>query len=77
MSKSGEIQQAVAERLSDQRWTRSSRCSGANSTCVEVALCRGTVRVRDGKDPTGPVLVFSPDEWHAFEHGVRAGEFSL
>lgn len=77
MNTSGAIQRALAERFPEQRWTRSSRCSGANSTCVEVALCGGTVRVRDGKDPAGPVLVFSADEWRAFEHGVLAGEFNL
>ena len=33
------------------------------------------VAVRDSKDPSGPVLVFTPHEWRAFLDGVRDGEF--
>jgi hypothetical protein len=33
--------------------------------------------VRDSKDPQGPVLLFTPDEWRAFVGGVRNGEFDL
>lgn len=35
----------------------------------------GAVALRDSKDPEGPVLVFTLDEWRAFAAGVRAGEF--
>ena len=35
----------------------------------------GAVAVRDSKDPEGPKLVFTPDEWRAFAAGVRDGEF--
>jgi hypothetical protein len=31
--------------------------------------------MRDGKNPDGPVLVFTPGEWAAFTAGVRDGEF--
>jgi hypothetical protein len=34
----------------------------------------GAVALRDSKDPDGPALVFTPDEWRAFAAGVRAGE---
>jgi hypothetical protein len=37
----------------------------------------GIVAVRDSKDPDGPKLVFSPDEWQAFTTGVRSGQFDL
>jgi hypothetical protein len=33
--------------------------------------------MRDGSDPDGPVLVFTPAEWEAFVAGVRDGEFDL
>jgi hypothetical protein len=56
-------------------WIKSS-LSYANGNCVEVAsLPRGTVGVRNSRDATGPVLVFTPDEWHCFLGGVRNGEF--
>lgn len=62
--------------MPEHRWRSSSLCSGASSTCVEVTLADEHVLVRDGKNPDGPILRFSPDEWRAFEVGIRAGEFS-
>ena len=56
-------------------WTKSS-LSFSNSNCVEVAnLADGQIGVRDSKDPQGPVLRFTPDEWRAFLGGARNGEF--
>ncbi len=56
-------------------WVKSS-LSLANSNCVEVAdLPGGEVGVRHSKDPHGPVLCFTADEWQAFLGGVRNGEF--
>ncbi len=56
-------------------WVKSS-LSFSNSNCVEVAdLPGGGIGVRDSKDPGGPVLRFTPGEWHAFLGGVRKGEF--
>ena len=46
-------------------WRKSSR-SGDLGACVEVALARGIVGVRDSKDPGGPVLVFPAGAWSAF-----------
>jgi hypothetical protein len=55
-------------------WQRSSYSN--NGTCVEVAeLADGGRLVRDSKDPAGPVLAFTPQEWTAFVLGVKAGEF--
>lgn len=52
--------------------------SAGNGACVEVGTrdC-DEVLVRDSKDPSGPVLRFTPDEWTAFTEGVRGGEFDL
>ena len=55
-------------------WIKSS-LSFSNSNCVEVADGGSTVLVRDSKNPGGPVLRFTPDEWSAFLRGVRNGEF--
>jgi Domain of unknown function (DUF397) len=35
----------------------------------------GIVAVRDSKNPDGPVLTCSPDDWTAFIAGVKLGEF--
>jgi Domain of unknown function (DUF397) len=60
---------------SSPRWVKSS-FSFSNGACVEVAdLPGGAVGVRHSKDPSGPVLRFTPAEWHAFLGGARLGEF--
>ena len=60
---------------SGPRWIKSS-LSFANGNCVEVANLPGDeIGIRDSKDSEGPVLRFTPDEWHAFLGGIRKGEF--
>jgi hypothetical protein len=57
------------------RWAKSS-LSFSNGNCVEIAsLPDGNIGVRDSKNPEGPILRFTPDEWKAFTGGVRKGEF--
>ena len=57
------------------RWIKSS-LSFSNGACVEVAsLPGGQVGVRNSRDSNGPVLAFTPAEWHAFIGGIRNGEF--
>jgi len=61
--------------LTSADWRKSSYSSNTGN-CVEVARnLPGVVAVRDSKDPDGPVLVFTADEWRAFMSGARAGEF--
>ena len=55
------------------RWRKSSHCDAG--TCVEVARADGGVAVRDSKDPSGPTLKFTEEEWRAFVAGIRDGEF--
>jgi hypothetical protein len=61
--------------LSRAVWRKSS-LSGGEGQCVEVAFLDEAVAVRDSKDKTGPVLVFTPGEWSAFVGGVERGEFT-
>jgi hypothetical protein len=68
----------MAERT-DQTgvWFKSSFSGPNGNACVEVALLREIIAVRDSKDPGGPVLCFTTQEWLAFLAGVQAGEFDL
>jgi hypothetical protein len=44
---------------------------------VEVAFVGGAIAVRDSKNPAGPALVFTSEEWDAFVAGAKDGEFDL
>ncbi|MER6175560.1 DUF397 domain-containing protein [Streptosporangium sp. NPDC001681] len=58
------------------KWRKSTLSGTNNDNCVEVAnLPSGGRAVRDSKDPNGPMLSFTFDEWHGFIGGVRNGEF--
>lgn len=58
-----------ADNHNDVMWKKSGR-SAANGNCVEVAMLDGGhVGVRDSKNQSGAVLVFTPDEWSAFVGG--------
>jgi hypothetical protein len=58
----------------DAVWQRSG--SDPNNG-VEVAfLDSGNIGMRDGKNPDGPVLIFTPGEWKAFVLGAKDGEFN-
>jgi hypothetical protein len=59
-------------------WRKSSFSGGNGGACVEVAIVPGgteasggAVALRDSKDPAGPALVFTADEWQAFTSGLQ------
>ncbi|WP_369036297.1 MULTISPECIES: DUF397 domain-containing protein [Streptomyces] len=56
------------------QWLRSSYSTGANN-CVETARpdaeARSGLFVRDSKNATGPVLLFSPESWAGFLTAFR------
>lgn len=54
-------------------WFKSSRSNPGG--CVEVCYIDDGIKVRDSKDPCGPVLTFTNREWLAFLDGVRLNEF--
>jgi len=67
--------QVGAYELARASWRKSSR-SGNSANCVETCrLTDGLVAVRDSKNQSGTVLVFTPDAWEAFTHGVCGGQF--
>lgn len=47
------------------------------NACVEVMLVASGVKVRNSKDPDGPWLNFTADEWTAFLGGAKSGKFDL
>ena len=61
--------------LAKAQWFRSSFSTGDTDGSVEVALLDCGVAVRDSKDPDGPALVYSHEEWARFVSGVRDGQF--
>lgn len=57
-------------------WKRSSLCDA--NACVEVTMdTMNFVLVRDSKDPSGPVLTFTHDEWLTFISDAKRGKFDL
>jgi predicted secreted Zn-dependent protease len=58
----------------DAEWHKSSYSTN-DGACVEVATSKGVRQVRQSKDPSGPVLDFTADEWTAFIAGVKNNEF--
>ncbi|WP_326645999.1 DUF397 domain-containing protein [Streptosporangium sp. NBC_01755] len=61
--------------LNGAAWHKSSYSGGSSDNCVEVATnLPGFVAVRDSKDPSGPMLTFSPTAWTDFLTGIRSGE---
>jgi len=59
--------------LSRAVWHKSTRSNGNGGACVEVARnLPAIVAVRDSKDPDGPALIVSRDEWASFITRLRA-----
>lgn len=54
-------------------WRKSSYSNGSGGNCIEVDDSRDDIRVRDSKDPHGPVMVFTAAAWGAFIAEVRGG----
>ena len=64
--------------LSRATWRKSSYSNGTGGSCVEITVLPGRqgqrqVAVRDSKDPSGPFLAFSFDQWRRFTASIKAG----
>ena len=54
---------------------RKAQASVGNGACLEAAPGGGAVWVRDSKDPGGPILGFTRQQFADFLDGCKAGEF--
>ncbi|MCX5397132.1 DUF397 domain-containing protein [Streptomyces sp. NBC_00102] len=55
-------------------WLKSAYSGGGEtSDCLEVASGYASVPVRDSKNATGPVVVFSATGWSTFLGAVKSG----
>lgn len=62
--------------LTTQWQTSGKSQSGGN--CVEARLDDdGQIEVRDTKNPDGPTLRFTREEWVAFVGGAKDGDFDV
>lgn len=53
------------------KWVKG--CESAH--CIEVKIQKTQVKIRDSKNPEGPVLKVSREEWDQFVYGVQHGAF--
>lgn len=54
---------------------RKSTYSGSGNNCIEVAVSSTGVAVRDSKDPQGPRLALTREQWRSFTAAVKAGDY--
>jgi hypothetical protein len=55
-------------------WVK-AQASNPSGNCVQVSFGPDGVRVRNSRDPDGPTVLFTREEWAAFIAGAKAGEF--
>lgn len=58
---------------SSLNWRTALNCDGG--ACVEVAVDRDIVLIRNSRQPSGPLLEYGPEEWHEFVSGIKKGDF--
>lgn len=56
-----------------RRYVKSSRSGGSGGNCVEWAHTSAGVYIRDSKDPAGPEIVTTLDEWITLVDAVITG----
>lgn len=64
-----------ADEVIGLAWRKSMRSIG-NGQCVEAAkLTDGRLALRDSTDKYGPIILFTPGEWHTLLKGIKSGGF--
>ena len=61
-------------RQAEQPVWRKARFCGSGE-CIEVSELNGMVVMRDSKNPHGPMLQYTVEEWRSFVRGIKAAEF--
>lgn len=57
-------------------WELPAACGPDGGNCVEISRSvAGFVAVRDTKQDSSPILVFTDDEWRRFLTAARAGQY--
>jgi hypothetical protein len=54
-------------------WRTAISCNGG--ACVQVAATQQGILLGNSRQPAGPVLSYTPDEWHEFVVGIKKGDF--
>jgi predicted secreted Zn-dependent protease len=54
-------------------WRTALSCNGG--ACVQVASTENGILLGNTRQPTGPVISYTLDEWHAFVAGIKQGDF--
>jgi predicted secreted Zn-dependent protease len=54
-------------------WRTALSCDGG--ACVQVAAEGNFILIGSSRQPAGPLLEYTPEEWHEFVAGVKKGDF--
>lgn len=54
-------------------WRTALSCNGG--ACVQVAATEDGILLGNSRQSGGPVVSYTPDEWHEFVAGVKKGDF--
>ena len=66
----------MAEFESDDLvWRKGSASTTDKSGCIEAALARGLMLVRDSKGQPGLLLAFSLSDWQTFVESAASGSY--
>ncbi|TQM66696.1 uncharacterized protein DUF397 [Actinomadura hallensis] len=58
--------------LTDATWRKASGSSEQGDACIELAFNVSIVAVRDSKDPNGPQIVITRDEFRQFANALKS-----
>ena len=64
------------DQWADEEFTKSSLSGVTKNLCVEVAIRKDKVAVRNSTQKTN-LVEFTPEEWEVFVTGVKLNEFDL
>jgi predicted secreted Zn-dependent protease len=57
----------------DLTWRTALNCNGG--ACVQVAATEHGILLGSTRQPSGPVLSYTPDKWRQFVAGIKKGDF--